>query len=510
MKSVATTVRRVALAALSATLLLPAVADAHGIWGHIHVTGWAIQNLPDGELSEFFAEPEVMNAALFGAAFTDSGYFPQTGDLSVRSRAYSEHTHWEPFIEDFVEWIVENDPPPWDTIESRQRAAFLMGAASHGLQDEVFDSLFLYQVREHDGGSQTEADPGSDGFLALDGHIRFFPEPYYPVDTLVELYGPLGEDVDAATIQRSVDIMTLVYVSRNGVRGAESLGNRYSEDIPWTRAHYLDPEIPGSLRAEIVPTMTYLEALWARLHGTFEPEGIVTSAYPEQPRRLRSHEAGLTDNVVTLMFGMGVERSALESAYLDDAERDVPHRLDGTRWGHDFPRLVRFKALEDLVPGGFYSVALTGGVNLIDGSVLDEDVTFRFQVACTDDTAACDPVEGAVGEIDGPEFPPVPEDVGVGADAGTDAGTDATVDTSEVDAGSSDVAEDVAAADVGVEDVQSDDVADAQGEDTAVADTGANEAPTGIVAGSSCSASNGSSMWGPLGLLGLLMWRRRR
>ena len=35
-------------------------ARAHGIWCHVHVTGWAIENLPAGELKTFFDDPEVM------------------------------------------------------------------------------------------------------------------------------------------------------------------------------------------------------------------------------------------------------------------------------------------------------------------------------------------------------------------------------------------------------------------------------------------------------------------
>ena len=66
------------------------------------MTGWAIEALPAGELRDFFLDEEVFNAALFGAAFTDSGYFPQGGELGEKGSAYSEHTHWEPFIQDFV------------------------------------------------------------------------------------------------------------------------------------------------------------------------------------------------------------------------------------------------------------------------------------------------------------------------------------------------------------------------------------------------------------------------
>ena len=105
-------------------LLFPANASAHGIWAHIHVTGWAAENLPPGELRDFFAsDPEVFNALLFGAAFTDSGYWPQAGELATKSRAYGEHTHWEPFISDFVAWIRANDPPPWTSLESKKRVA---------------------------------------------------------------------------------------------------------------------------------------------------------------------------------------------------------------------------------------------------------------------------------------------------------------------------------------------------------------------------------------------------
>ena len=61
-------------------------AQAHGIWGHIHVTGWAIDHLPEGELRQFFSDPEVFNAALFGAAFADSGYAESGASRECRPR----------------------------------------------------------------------------------------------------------------------------------------------------------------------------------------------------------------------------------------------------------------------------------------------------------------------------------------------------------------------------------------------------------------------------------------
>lgn len=60
---------------LVVSLLAPSSALSHECWGHVHVTGWAIESLPPGLLRDFFADPEVVEAALFGAAFPDSGYW---------------------------------------------------------------------------------------------------------------------------------------------------------------------------------------------------------------------------------------------------------------------------------------------------------------------------------------------------------------------------------------------------------------------------------------------------
>ncbi len=400
-----------------------AAAQAHGLWGHVHVTGWAAENLPQGELKAFLSEPEVFNALLFGAAFTDSGYFPQGGELARKSRAYSEHSHWEPFIADFIAWIKSNDPPPWQTLESRKRVAFLMGCASHGLQDEVFDSLFLPQVGFHDDGGQDEADPASDGFMALDMLIRFEPEQDLPMETLLELYQPLGEEITEDVILRSVRPMMSFYVNhRVGIDVARGQGMIGQDRLPWTRLHYMDPSVPGSLRAEIFPTMRYLQALWARLHGRFEGTQVVISAYPELPRRLRGADPASPDSWVTLLFGAAprYEQAALSWGLTESPEQAVDFTKRNTRWGDPWPRLIRLTPNEPLEPGGWYTVELGAGVETIDGPVTQDPFEITFQVACDDpDDDAC-PDLGPLPEAtieprdDFPHRPPTP-------DAGPDA-----------------------------------------------------------------------------------------
>ncbi|MDG2304095.1 MAG: zinc dependent phospholipase C family protein [Candidatus Binatia bacterium] len=178
------TLRRVLIAALLVSLVLaPSPARSHGDWGHVQVTRWAIESLPPGPLKEFFAEPAVREAALFGAAFPDSGYWAD----GPAEREYGEYTHWEPFIQAFVEHIRTNQPPPFAMLEQRKLVAFLMGCGAHGLQDEIFDSLFLFQVDEHDGGNQEDADGGTDFFLVEDGVLPFDLVEFVPMDALLPL-----------------------------------------------------------------------------------------------------------------------------------------------------------------------------------------------------------------------------------------------------------------------------------------------------------------------------------
>lgn len=381
-------------------LLTPLIgAEAHGIWGHVHVTGWAVENMPDDDLRAFLLEPEVFNALLFGAAFTDSGY-AANGEAN---RAYSEHTHWEPFIQDYIAWIQANDPPPWDSLESKKRVAFLLGCASHGLQDSLFDSLFLYHAEERDGADQDATDPGTDGFLVMDEHVRFVPEQDLPMTTLLELYGSLEPPVTEDVILNSVGLMTSFYVNDTvGLDIARSLGEGLEAEIPWTRTHYLDPEIPGSLRAEIFPTMHYQQAIWKRLHGDFSPDEATVHTFPERPRRLLTGDPSTAGSWASLVFGAGVHyRDDLLRLTGPDGPVDVTQQ--NTRWGAEYTRLIRLLPEETLVPGGWYTLELEP-VDLIDGTTATTPFTFDFQVTCDEDAMADCPDQSAaiqVAHIDG-------------------------------------------------------------------------------------------------------------
>lgn len=407
------------LVSVWAGLVAPSSARAHGLFGHVHVTGWAAENLPPGELRELFEDPEVFNALLMGATFPDTGY--ALGDDVTR--AYGEHSHWEPFVEDFIQHLRTNYAPPYDTLEERKLVAFLMGCAAHGLQDELFDSTFLFELEQRDGGNQDASDPGTDAFLVVDEHARLYPVEWVPMDDLLPLYADLGQPITAEVIGLQVRRVLQIYVNdsfgKNVARGSAS---NYASMLPWSRDHYLDPSIPGSLRAEIAPTRAYLEAIWERLHGRFDEADLVIHSWPDAPRRLREAGHASVASWVTLVFGVGVHDGTAVGSIRHSSGTELPVSLADNRWagGTGFSRLVRFRAEEDYAPGETYVATMAAGRPMIDGRTTSEH-SLEFQVECADASdARCPPLP----RIDDPVTEPrAPSSEGCAIDPGSTSST---------------------------------------------------------------------------------------
>lgn len=364
------------------SLMLIFSAQAHGIWGHIHVTGWAIEYTDHPDLQNLFSDPDIRNAALFGASFTDSGYFPFNESTSQYSRVYSEYTHWEPFVYDYIQWMKLNDPPPFTSSTSKKRVAFLLGAAAHGLQDELFDSLFIHRAQEEDGEGQDSLDPACDGFLAQDGELRFFPSQDIPLEPLLDIYAQLDPNISAEIIEDSVELMVGLYVNEeSGQNTAESLANLYGDNLAWTSENYLNPDIPGSIQSEIIPTAKYMEAIWKRLHDELEPQDLLIATYPQKGRMLNTVDYTSSGSWITAIFGSGIDSSQIQTTLRSEAGVSVPTTQMGTQWGASWTRLVRLQPQEALRKDNIYIVTLQN-LNSIEGHIHSKD-GFLVHTECT-------------------------------------------------------------------------------------------------------------------------------
>lgn len=397
------------VSSLSALIALtsPGLTLGHGLHGHIHVTGWAIENLPPGELRDLFADPEVKLAALAGAMFPDTGYA-----RDADAREYAEYSHWEPFVESFIQKVRKDHGPRYDTQEKKKLIAFLMGAAAHGLQDELFDSTFLYEATQRDGVDQDKTDPGTDGFLVLDGHARLMPNDYLPLSELLPLFAKLPVVTDAALIEKHVNLVRTLYVNEDiGWKIAAHNGTMMRPEMPWTSAHYLDFGVPGSLASEIRPTAAYMQAIWDRIHDRFSEANLAIYSWPDKGRRLREADHKSVASWVTLITGKGVTDGAATGALTEAGGAGLGLDLRFTRWsGNGASRLVRFLATADYKPGETYTATLNSGAPLVDGTKTSAAHSVQFQIECTTPADSRCPVSPEIKNpvIDPPPPMPVP------------------------------------------------------------------------------------------------------
>ena len=264
-----------------------------------------------------------------------------------------------------------------------------MGLASHGLQDALFDTLFLPQVERRDRATQDETDPGTDAFLHTDGHAQFKPDVYVPYDTVLAVLASTHDHIaDMAQIELGMNRVKGIVIDSFSVL-AESFDEMYRPTMPWGSAHYMDPSVPGSLMSEIPATAAYIEAVWERLHNRFPVRSHVVYVYPTAPRRLYGLEGNNPDSWVTLVFGAGVLISSLaDRVRLTDAQgQDIPIEVKPTRWLSEpssQTRLVVIKPQVDLEPQATYTVTVRPGLALIDGQTLDVDWSHSFETPCVD------------------------------------------------------------------------------------------------------------------------------
>ena len=99
-----------------------------------------------------------------GTMFPDAGYaYRITNDTYAMScpseegyeeremvMKFGEIAHWEPFQQGYLEQFTQTYLLPGDSPESELEFAFLLGMASHGIADQVYDAVLMKGSKHHD------------------------------------------------------------------------------------------------------------------------------------------------------------------------------------------------------------------------------------------------------------------------------------------------------------------------------------------------------------------------
>lgn len=412
--------------ALAPALAAPHAASANGITAHAHISDLAVLELPAGELRDFLSSPDVRQALRSGSVFPDSGY--------AAGHAYGEIAHWEPFTNEYLEWIVSAHPPPWTALEDRQRVAFLLGAMSHGMADQVFDSLFMHKTDQYDGDS-SELDRAAEMWLVIEHDPGISPlSIYVPSDELPSiLAASSGEASTAADFEGGMGLVA------TGLRTIPLLANAEYEDrwlaLPWSATHYYaGTSEAGSLQHIAFVVSRYWQVVWERLHGTDALETSLLATWPEEGAVNVEAIAGRAEARTMFVFGHAIDSASFPGSFhVRPAAGGADVAAHARFQWNGIANAVLVIPDADLAYDTEYVVELTTDLRTMDGRALPAPVSVGFRTRCAPDRLSdCPPLPEPWTP---PTMPPPRPDAGV-----RDAGSRRDAGPGAIDAGAAPVA----------------------------------------------------------------------
>lgn len=417
---------RRALSALvvAAALAAPAAAQAAGETTHAWMVERAIELLPPGALKTLLETQRVH--AIGGSAYPDTGYWVEN-DPIVRpdprpSDNYGETSHWERFINAYVAHIRNRGDCGDLTSPTGPCAALiahLMGAAGHGLGDELWDWLFEPAMKDHgedpgdnffgpgkpgaplDGNPLDDASSSSEysmDVVAVWSHQQLLPPqlPPPPVDDLVQVYTDMGLAVTPEHILSGNTVGLSMISAEHAVAPEE--GPRVEQDMPWSASHFVTA--PGGVDDLGHAIDGYFEGLWRKLLADRHPDPVVIARYPypgssDVPatwlpaRTSPGPTGGGSRNRIIFSLSNAIDPASLspETARIVGPDGEDVAQLDG------FPRAgpyggdagthsVLLYPRADLEPCARYRVVIGTGIRDIQGGRLAEPVEWSFRTIC--------------------------------------------------------------------------------------------------------------------------------
>lgn len=376
-REMAAPLRHASVGVLAFVLAAAAVrpADANGVNTHTWISFHAIEHLPDGELKRLLGDPEMRAPLINGSIFPDGGY-------AVDS-PFGEAAHWEPFITAYLRWMQGNVARPFARGEARPYVAFLMGVASHGMGDQVFDSTFMKAARGYDAANWSESlldsfDTATDVMLVDETGVDYRgTELWVPSEELVGVFAEVGVTVDAAKLVDATSAMHSFVLAYGAVNGRDPAAvERYRMQYPWASQHFMDPDEVGNPLCEGEVVAAYWQSLWDRLHEVEAAENMILSTYPSAGSDGHPTDPALVEAQVIVVFGRGLAGEVRDRFRVTDSTGKV-YDTSGGPWRSE-ANLVAITPDEPWAADETFTVEVLPGIATIDGHTYDQPWSFQF------------------------------------------------------------------------------------------------------------------------------------
>ncbi|MGB0639562.1 MAG: hypothetical protein ACPGTU_09520, partial [Myxococcota bacterium] len=258
--------------------------------------------------------------------------------------------------------------------------SFYMGLASHGMADQVFDSMYMERSRVYD------ADFGwSDGSASLDtsqdivfANLTYAQEPPEPLlpEILPTLFGNMGVEVDMETLQTGQEWLDVAVLGVAGMSEVSSLVEMHTASFPWGCSHLLDENMPGAPPFEARMVARYWDSLWDDLKDN-QRDLEVIGWWPPNGTMGHPQAAGDVESRLSLIFNRGLYLDAVTPEYVGvtAADRTVDVSLD--LFYRDHSHVVNVSPVDGWLDNEDHQLLVTEMI-ATDGRTLTSNFTLDF------------------------------------------------------------------------------------------------------------------------------------
>jgi hypothetical protein len=356
-------------------LILLATASANGLTSHVTISEMALPLLPEGELADILRDPELWPWLQNGTQFPDGGY--------PLGEAYAETAHWEPFHDRYLAWIAATYAGDYRSAEARQHIAWLFGMQSHGMGDQIFDSLYMQRAYTYDAESDWDGasmDEATDVALAAETGGQETLEPFVPTDVLVPLMAEAGVDVSADTLQsgQTLTAFAISYVREAGKDPAKVA--EYADAFPWACAHMMGRGTPGAPAWEADVVARYWQSRWGLLSG--EPSEVepILFSFPQAGSFGHATDSTTVESRLTVVFSRGLMADLLVPDLFEvrDTEGNPYELLAPWVFYGTGSHVVHLSPVADWPDDTDFVLTVHAGAPFIDGTTAETDVEIPF------------------------------------------------------------------------------------------------------------------------------------